>query len=284
MFFPRFLLPICGLVLAGCTTAPVPEAMNAIPQDDKAGTITPAPVAAHADRPQDKSGTTSPVYVAVKAIPLQSMLATTTPWMVTAYEEQEETRDEIPDVPSKICFSNASGSRFAFCELVTRQRDEHTCNYQYVRELKVVQITRTQRGVLFRAECNNGGSGSSFKNVIWVYDREHDHFDKAITFYLSEISDFEIFSDGPLAGSIVTADFAWFWSETEGHWSPHRFTIQVYWHYVASFGAEFYVQALQYLTLRKYDPEAEGFDVIGSELPRLRRILETAYPDGRGRP
>lgn len=227
--------------------------------------------------------TKAPVYVAVKAIPLQDSFGTATPWMVTAYEEQEETREEIPDVPTKICFSNGSEAWPSSCEFMTRPADEDVSNFQYVRELKVVQLTPTLKGVLFQAMSNYGGPGSSFKNVIWVYDRAHDKFAKSVTFYLSEISQFRIFADGPLAGTIVTANFTWFLSEEEAHFDPHRFTINVYWHFVAFFGAQFYEEVLQYLTLDKYDFE-KGDDVIASELPRLRRILETAYPDGRGRP
>lgn len=84
----------------------------------------------------------------------------------------------------------------------------------------------------------------------------------------------------------LTADFVW--GLGEGHYDAHRYIISAYaLEGPHSFGAQFYRLKDRYMTVRKYDQDAND-DILGSEKPeilaRLRRVKAAEAPGPRSQP
>jgi DNA invertase Pin-like site-specific DNA recombinase len=84
----------------------------------------------------------------------------------------------------------------------------------------------------------------------------------------SEISEYKIFPDGPLSGSIIVA--SGIWRTGEGHFGEHQFWIEVY-QYSAKDEYEHFRKVLGYVTKRKYVAELLGVLLLVTRLDRLAR-------------
>jgi hypothetical protein len=206
-------------------------------------------------------------------LPLKAEFGTTGDWRVIG---SQVTRDA--DVPARVCFRK--GNEPGDCTLImsAAENGAPVINFSQIKRLKVVNIAPRVKAVVLDGLFPND-LRMAIQTTLWTYDRENDTFMPRLTFALTEVGDYRIFADGPLAGHIVTAEFV---PEGESRYDSHRFLITVY-RWIGSR----YVQVLSYVTPQRYAGETEDSDddvdaePIPTEVPRIRALLKQVFPQTR---
>jgi hypothetical protein len=218
----------------------------------------------------------APKFVEVKTLMLKQSFGTTKDWKVTAYQPDEHQEVHLAEnVESKVCFWVDPAGKESSCQSVSG-----TYGYQSVKQLTVVPLRKANPavwGVLLDVKSSGGGSGWRDSITIWTYESSEDEFKKAIGTEVSNIDEYRVFSEGPLAGFLVIA--SGLWVGDEGHFGPHYFSMEMLKNGRLGEGsAERYRYLLQYITSKKY--ESEEIRVITPELDNIQRFLGIIYPKG----
>ncbi len=199
--------------------------------------------------PQAPHGPSTPLtYVEAKTIVLGQAFRTKRDWHVTAYKPQGDDA-ETGDLPVKICFWFELSRKDEDCTSIGGKEYPH----QNLTEFSIVPLVKSSQpllGVLVETFFSGGGSGIARTTSISTYDKNSDEFFTTASIDLNEISEYKMISSGSLSGSILTA--SGLWQQDEGHFSAHRFWIQVY-RYSEYYGR--YEKLIGYLTLKKYPSE-----------------------------
>jgi hypothetical protein len=220
--------------------------------------------AGYAERPQ---------YKQEAALDLQREFGTAGSWkaVVTAAirPNGEIESDEGPSL-SKICFIRVASS-IRTCAYFKDIFDSHL-TFQVLSGLSIVSLTEgatTTKGLILRADAFYP-TGQLHEIAIWSYDTKRDDFHLALAVGFTEE---RIFNSGPLAGTLITAD--WRRETGESRWSDHRREIRVY-RYVTRADVGIYAKVLDYTTTKKYGAEdtstiEQELAVIESKLARNER-------------
>ena len=214
----------------------------------------------------------------VLSIDLQKPFHTTVDWRVTAYQAAGD-EGRFGDLAARICFRRGAAGTEEACTPLMRAaiNDSDRLVYQTVTGLSVVHLTRSNPpvlGVLAEAQMNYGGSGTATQYAVWAYHRGADRFQPLATFQIAQQGEFEIIDTGPLAGSVVTAEYVL--GDGETHFGRHHFAIAVH---LLDPVTLLYTDVLHYVTRLKYPSLDEGgVDVIRPEMPATLRILKYLYP------
>jgi hypothetical protein len=124
--------------------------------------------------------------------------------------------------------------------------------YQALTDLSVTSLasgSMSVKGLVLTAD-GSYATGSVHEMAIWIYDVAPDHFRLVSALQSAEE---RIFSDGPLNGYVVTAN--WQWQAGESRFgSDHLRRITAY-KYVDDGGDGSYRKVLEYTTTKRYTPE-----------------------------
>ena len=207
-------------------------------------------------------------YTAAPALNLQKAFGTRRPWSVVV-TAQSGDRDESPEAPpsqAKICFVTGAGG----AQQCSYFKDlfHSTLTYEQLQNLSVACLASrpaNAKGLLLKA-VGIYPTGTVNQMAIWVYSSKEDSFRLVSALQATEE---RIFTDGALAGFLVTANWQWEQGETR-FGDDHRRKITAY-RYLNDDGVGAYRQVLEYITARKYNPEDSN--TIESEIPVIAAKL-----------
>jgi hypothetical protein len=209
-------------------------------------------------------------FEAVQQLDLTAAFRTRTPWTMTLLQPTGANA-EIGKA-AKVCLTGGP-------ETATRCEDLVADGYafQTIRGAAVEPLSAKAalKGVSVKAEFSGGGRVLR-RTDVWTYRAASDDFERTSGFSRSGLGDEERFASGALDGLYIVADVLMGAGETR--WSGHRYSVEIY-KLDPRFGG--YVQVFQYLSPSAYPSERRGpHEVIDGELPRARKLLAAAYPNG----
>lgn len=213
--------------------------------------------------------TALPGYTVEAPLHLQDVFGTRAAWTAVVTAQSGGFEDFSASSPSqaKICFvsdSDATNQCTYFKDLF-----KSDLSYQELSDLSVAPLASVgtdAKGLILHAS-GSYPSGNTHEMAIWVYDARRDAFRLASTLQFSEE---RIFTEGPLDGYLITANWQWEQGETR-FGSDHKRKITAY-QYVNSDDAGVYRKVLEYTTADKYDPE--NTNTIDAEMTAIESQLD----------
>ena len=215
-------------------------------------------------------------YTEVKRLDLSRAFHTKTSWTMKVYQPTDPDA-ETGDKPVQVCLTGGRDGR-TNCEKI----EARGYVFQTLVSAAVEPLSASAGvdGVVVRAAFS-GGAHTLTRTAIWTYNGSGlaDGFLQTSAFDLSDLGEEQRFASGPLDGFYMRADSVDTYAG-ETYWSDHRFSISVY-RLDPSYGGSGYLQVLQYVSASRYPAERDDAHyVVERELPRVRALLHTIYPDG----
>jgi len=210
-------------------------------------------------------------YKTIKTISVGKNVGSTVTWQVTA--SQEDAGKNYPQLPAKICFSNAS---------MSTQQCELAGGVEVIGDLEVIHFQDKEEpssGVLLKTNTYAIGGGPTFMS-LWVYDKAAQRFRNILPakMRVPALGAYKFFPS--LQGKIVLIityparlidyDAAIDDPNRETIWSPHHYVVDIY-RYASDKG---FSKTRSFKTTRKYDPEDEERTLIDCEMKTIKRLLK----------
>jgi hypothetical protein len=208
-------------------------------------------------------------YKTIKTITVGGNVGSTATWRVTA--SQEDAGKNYPQLPAKICFSNASK---------LTQQCELAGGVEVIGDLEVIHFQDKEKpssGVLLKSNTYAIGGGPTFIS-LWVYDKAVQRFRNILPakMRVPALGAYKFFPS--LQGKIVLIityptrlidyEAAIDDPNRETIWSPHHYVVDIY-RYASDKG---FFKTRSFKTTRKYDPEDD--ERIDSEMETIKRLLK----------
>jgi hypothetical protein len=210
-------------------------------------------------------------YKTIETITVGRNVGSTATWHVTA--SQEDASKNYPQLPAKICFSNASK---------LTQQCELAGGVEVIGDLEVIRFRDKEEpssGILLRTNVYAIGGGPTYLS-LWVYDGTRDGFKNILPseFYVRALGTHKFFPSLQGKSVLIVAGPARLIDfnaplddpDRETIWSPHHYVVDIY-RYASNKG---FFKTRSFKTTRKYDPEDDERTLIDSEMKTIKRLLK----------
>lgn len=234
-------------------------------------TLCPPCAFSQSDAAPAQRATAVPGSTAVTSFDLAQALRARSAWKAVVYDNPVDIAGSGGvDSQSRICFDDGLGaaprcSYFLSLFAVQGGGDDHFLN------LSVGQLAPGVQGVELNAEQSYADGGHGAQTALWVYSQDSNTLTLAFTASLGNDSSGHLIQQGRLAGYYVGVQPGCHKARTEAQ----TYRITVYRYDASSYK---YVQMLDYVTAKEYDPVSDLPDIHLREMPAIEERLAHRSP------